>query len=192
MNYDIIIFQSLNNLAGHNRWLDGVGIFLASYLPYILVVILLAVLWHFKKDRFNNLVMITVALGAGLIARFIIKPLILIFYLRPRPFMVLPSDHRLVSGLASENFQSFPSGHTILFFALSTAIFFYNKKLGWFFLISSALIGLARIFVGVHWPSDIFFGAIFGVLAAYLAKYIYSKQQVAIDSFLHNTFRRWI
>lgn len=190
MNYDVIIFQSLNNLAGHKQWLDVIGIFLASYLQYVLFIILLVIFWYFKKERFNNLVMITVALGAGLIARLIIKPLILVFYLRPRPFMVLPSDHRLISGLASENFQSFPSGHTIFFFALSAAIFFYNKKLGWFFLISAALIGIARIFVGVHWPSDIFSGAIIGILTAYLAKYIYSKRQSAIDNFLRKTFGR--
>jgi undecaprenyl-diphosphatase len=61
-----------------------------------------------------------------------------------------------------------PSGHATLFFALSAVIYFYNKKLGIFCFISSTLIVLARVFGGIHWPSDVLAGAIIGILSGWL------------------------
>src|SRR3989344_2698174 len=54
-------------------------------------------------------------------------------------------------------------------------VFFYNRKLGIFFYISSFLIGLGRVFVGIHWPSDILIGAITGALVGVIFHYIFRK-----------------
>ena len=82
-------------------------------------------------------------------------------YHRVRPISV-DAVHQLVTNDA----WAFPSGHAAFFFALATGVLLYNKKLGTLYYIFAALMGLARIFIGVHWPTDILFGAALGMLTA--------------------------
>jgi undecaprenyl-diphosphatase len=65
--------------------------------------------------------------------------------------------------IVESNFTSFPSGHSTFAFALAFSIFLYDKKYGSIFLIMAFLVSLGRIFTGVHFPFDIFIGAIIGV-----------------------------
>ena len=50
-----------------------------------------------------------------------------------------------------------------LFFGISTAVIFFNKKIGVLLFIVSFLISLARVYSGIHWPYDIIGGLIVGV-----------------------------
>jgi undecaprenyl-diphosphatase len=119
--------------------------------------------------------MVFVSLFAGLIARYGVKSIIVFFYERPRPYINLPLAHKLIDVNPVENFQSFPSGHAIFLFALSAVIYGFNKKLGIFFLACSAIIALSRVFVGVHWPSDILGGAILGIGFGIAVNWLYIK-----------------
>ena len=175
MSPDLFIFTLINNLAGHWKLLDSAGIFFADFLPYALGLFLLVLLLWPKKDLTINRAMVFTAIVAGLVARFVVKGAVVLVWQRPRPFMVLPGAHKLVSALASENFQSFPSGHTIFFFALSAVICKFNKKLGIFFFTASALMGIARIYGGAHWPSDIAWGAVLGTAVGFGVYFLYAK-----------------
>ncbi len=169
MNIDVVLFNTINGLAGQSKVLDFLGIFLAHWLPYVLIVILLLAL------AFKNWKMPLAALISGGVASLIVKPAMLLFYTRPRPYMVLPDAHTLITKSAAENFQAFPSGHALFFFALAMAVYFYHKKWGVFFFVCAVLMGLARIFVGVHWASDILAGAVIGVATACLIQFLYIK-----------------
>ena len=105
--------------------------------------------------------MVVVSLISAAIARGIFVEIIRHLYHRVRPVPV-EALHRLVVNTE----WSFPSGHASFFFALATGVFLYNKKLGWLFYIGAALMGIARIFIGVHWPTDILVGAALGMLTA--------------------------
>lgn len=74
---------------------------------------------------------------------------------------------------------SFPSGHTLASFEAATAVFIYKKPLGTVALILAALIAFSRLYLFVHFPSDVFAGLIFGVcfaIASYLIiKVLYKK-----------------
>src|SRR3989344_1192804 len=70
---------------------------------------------------------------------------------------------------------AFPSGHASFYFALSTIIYGYNKKAGILFFIGSFLIVLARVFVGLHWPSDILAGAILGIIMGIILNKLFKK-----------------
>lgn len=69
-------------------------------------------------------------------------------------------------------FQSIPSGHTSTMFAFATGIMFFFPKLRGPAFILAALVGLSRIIIGMHYPTDIFAGMIFGVLAAFAVRNI--------------------
>jgi len=152
----------MNGLAGMFTWLDGLGIFFASYAGLVLVAILIFI-WIHKRSR-RNLITLTTSLVAALVSRFVIVEIIRFFYDKARPFEVLD----VVQLINRDPGGSLPSGHASFFFAFSTIVFFYNKKLGVIFLTVSTLIGLARVFVGVHWPIDILVGTGIGIGVGYV------------------------
>lgn len=81
---------------------------------------------------------------------------------RPRPFLTMDDLTVLVSAPSG---YSFPSGHSCAAFAAAYALARSFRRGGWAYL-PAALIALSRIYVGVHYPSDILVGALIGTLAA--------------------------
>ncbi len=67
---------------------------------------------------------------------------------------------------------SFPSGHTSNAFACATAVFAGNKKVGIPVLIFAALMGFTRIYVGVHYCTDVLVGAIVGIIYGVIGYFI--------------------
>lgn len=162
---DFSLFQFINNLSGKWWLFDWLDIFFASYLGYLLVFVFLVLLLKEKNWRqriyFFSLASLSVILSRGLITE-----IVRFFYPRQRPFLTLGIEP-LINHV---NGNSFPSGHAAAFFALALAVFYLNKKWGWRFLVAVLLMGLARIFVGVHWPSDILAGAVIGLISVIIIK----------------------
>ncbi len=98
---------------------------------------------------------------------YLIKIIINLFETRPRPF--LAHDVNLLVGKLTDG--SFPSMHTLISFVIAFSMYGYDKKTGVYFFMAAALVGLSRIYVGVHYPLDIFGG----VLLAWLAVYAVGK-----------------
>lgn len=150
------IFQAIYNFSGNFIWLDKLAIFLAEYLGYFLILASFAIfIW---KKEYRKIIFL--ALLSAFVSRFVVTEIIRALYFHPRPFQML-SISPLISHPPT---ASFPSGHASFYFALSTVIYFFNKKLGVLFLIISFLIGIFRIYCGLHWPSDIFGGMLIGIL----------------------------
>lgn len=160
---NLYLFQKINGLVGQYFLLDNVAIFFAKYLGYGLAVLLVVLFYKNYKIIFQ-------AFLAAVIARFFFVELIRWFWPINRPFV----ENNVLLLIEHAANGSFPSGHAAFFFALSTVIYFYNRKIGALFLGASFLIALARIFVGVHWPADILAGASIGILSACLIL-IFSK-----------------
>ena len=158
--FDNTIFNGVNQYASKWVCLDSIGIFLAEYLPYILILII-AILAMINLKKYSKLV-VESAISA-LVARFMVVEIIRWLWERPRPFV-----NNIVNQLIDHSSASFPSGHAAFFFAVSTIIYLYNKKLGTIFFLASVLIGIARVFSGIHWPSDILVGAVVGVVVAWI------------------------
>lgn len=180
INIDWFIFQKINSLVGQFSALDAFGIFLAEYLIYFLF--LFAFVFYFalwlktKKFPSQQLLVLGLILGLSLLSHFLIR----MFYFRPRPYIVQPEVFRLSHFLIRRvSNSSFPSGHAILAFSLVFVILLKNQKWGWLFFVLAFLIGLARIFVGVHWPSDILASILITFILSRLAKrFIFSKNNL--------------
>ena len=162
-NLDLKIFTALNGSAGISQFSNWAIIFLANYLPYLVILGLLIWLWRANGELKVRLQIGVVSLLSGLVARFGVAELIRFFYHRPRPFV-----YHSVTRLFSESSYSFPSGHSIFFFALAAAVYCYNRRAGNWLFVLAVIIGVARIASGVHYPSDILAGAALGLLTAYL------------------------
>lgn len=79
-------------------------------------------------------------------------------------------------------FQSFPSGHATTAFALAAVIGFISPR--WFYpgLVFAVAIGVSRVALGVHYPSDVVGGAILGVLGAYLVRLLFAARRWGFES----------
>jgi len=158
---DYYFFNLINGFAGKYFWLDTLAIFFAKYFGYILIFLLfLFLVKNFKKYW----LMIIQTFLAAILARFVIVEIIRYFLPRPRPFLEFPVNLLL----APSSQASFPSGHAAFYFAIAVVLFFYNKKTGILFFLASFLISISRVFVGIHWPSDILVGATIGIFSGWL------------------------
>lgn len=165
---DYLIFQQINSLVGKYLWLDSLGIYLAEHFEHVLIFFLLLFLVkNFKKYW----PLVIKGFGAAILARFGIVELIRFLWERPRPFV----ENNINLLLDQAATPSFPSGHAAFYFALSTIVYFYNKKAGLFFFLASFLISIARVFSGIHWPSDIVVGALVGIISGWLIQKFLKK-----------------
>ena len=137
----------------------------AGFIWIISGIVLLSV----KKYRLAGVAVILALLMSLIFGNGILKPLVS----RIRPCityswislsisMPLPTDY------------SFPSGHTFGSFAAAAAIFCRSKKLGSLAILLAAGIGFSRMYLFVHYPSDVLAGALLGIIsgvAAYKISY---------------------
>ena len=161
MPIDTTVFEFIDGLSGKFTALDYAGIFFARVFPLLilgafLVFLILEPDWKVRFRKF------ALALLAVILSRWIIVEAIQFFYHRVRPPVALNFE----SLIPVPTSPSFPSGHAAIFFALGAAVFLLNRRWGLWFLFAACLMGVARIFVGVHYPSDILAGAIIGIFSA--------------------------
>lgn len=133
---------------------------------WILVCILLL---SFKKTRRIGTVAGTALLLNALVVNVILKTQIM----RVRPF-VLEEGLSLITRLPKDS--SFPSGHTSASFATAVVLFKgLPKYAGIPALMLAFLIGMSRLYVGAHFPTDVLAGAVIGTVAALAAWWYYKK-----------------
>ena len=70
---------------------------------------------------------------------------------------------------------SFPSGHTIASFEAATALLIHNKKLGTPAMILAVLIAFSRLYLYVHYPTDVLASVVLGIGLAFLAAFLVAK-----------------
>lgn len=87
------------------------------------------------------------------------------FFERPRPCNALPD---VLTPLGCTGSYSFPSNHALNNFA--AAMFFYKlfPKLKWVLFAAASLVAISRVYLGLHYPSDIIGGALIGLAFGYL------------------------
>jgi undecaprenyl-diphosphatase len=119
----------------------------------------------------------------------------------PRPFNVLPNVDLLVS---ESEIYSFPSGHSASSFAVMMVIGLKYRlhikgkayRLLYPLLAFASLIAFSRVYIGVHYPLDVVFGAIVGILSALVVIYIgwddsiiNKISQISIKDIINNLVR---
>lgn len=114
-----------------------------------------------RKYRKRGISVLLALLFSLLFTNIIIKNIVM----RVRPYEVLPIQPLV----EAERSWSFPSGHTSSSFAAAVVLMHYYGKKGIPFLILAILMGFSRIYVLVHYPSDVIGGAVIGSMAGWLS-----------------------
>lgn len=101
------------------------------------------------------------------------------FWVNGQPLTVSGEFENLYSIFNSIGDYSFPSGHTSASFAAALAIFMWRKKEGIYAIVLAALIAVSRLYLTVHYPTDVLvslvLGSLYGVAAYYIAKWLFKK-----------------
>ena len=114
-------------------------------------------LLFFKKTRSTGIAVLISYVGVFIFGQFILKNLIS----RPRPCHIDQTFELLVKRPSS---PSFPSTHSAWAFAGATAIFMKFKKAGIGAFVVASLIAFSRMYMFLHFPSDVLAGMIMGII----------------------------
>jgi membrane-associated phospholipid phosphatase len=135
----------------------------------IIWLVLSGLLCVFPKYRKAGVTMLTALALDVLLCNVMLKPLVG----RMRPFTVNTGVELLIN--APKDF-SFPSGHTAASFASVSALYFAGRKrMAAGALIVSVLIAFSRMYLYVHYPTDVLGGLIIGLLCGWIADMIIQK-----------------
>lgn len=160
-----IILWIQENLRGP---LDGLWVFITHLGDDGLLWIAMGItLLFFKKTRPIGFTVLLSLLFDFLMINVTLKGV----FSRPRPFVVNEAIVTLIS--KPSPFRSFPSGHSGGSFAAMFALYkWVPKKIGIPALVLAALVALSRLYVGVHYPTDIIGGCMIGFMCSVWAHYV--------------------
>ena len=135
----------------------------------IVWIILTVILLLIPKTRKSGVYMAVALIADLIICNVILKPIVA----RIRPYSINQTVHLLVTPLKD---YSFPSGHTAASFASVSALYFAGRKrMAAGTLIVSVLIAFSRMYLYVHYPTDVLGGLIIGLLCGWIADMIIQK-----------------
>lgn len=186
--YDYEIFRIINGFADKDFFWNQPLVFFATYYPTLLIPVAFPIIFYLKKNTLPTFAFFYQALLSIILAGAF-KWLIMQFYFRPRPFVNTEILTLLDQFPGS---SSFPSGHTLVAFAIVGSVYFFSKKLALILGIISLFGSVLRIFGGVHYPLDILFGIIDGLVSAWIIAIIFQKTTIDDTYFrtLFSTFQR--
>lgn len=168
MELEHTLFFFIYNLGGESILLDRFMIWLARFYPHLLVAVG-GILFLRSSDKGRKIIF--VAFLAALLSYSLNLPLRHLLF-RARPFVEYQITP-LIEYAASRS--SFPSNHTAASSAFALFIYLYEKKVGIFLMVMAFLVGLSRIYTGVHYPGDIVAGLLIGLAGALLSRWVKEK-----------------
>ena len=127
----------------------------------------------FPKHRKTGLSM-GVALILGLIVcNITMKPLLA--RMRPYDYQLAHFGTQIQLLIATPHDFSFPSGHTLASFEAATVLLIRNRKLGIPAIVLACLIAFSRLYLYVHYPTDVLFSVGMGIGFGFLGNFLVGK-----------------
>lgn len=186
---DIAVLKWFDATFHDQAWLN----YIMKYLTYIGefgagAIICAVVLLIFKKTRWAGVAVAIALVFDVLIVNVILK----LSVNRARPWQTYPDlgfqEFHNAIGVREPSDSSFPSGHTASLFAAAVALVMYYKVKGLPAIVVAFLVALSRIYLCMHYPSDVLGGIVIGS-ACGVAGYFFMKlaKKIILQKFTKNT-----
>jgi undecaprenyl-diphosphatase len=180
---DIVIW--LNGLSGNVKVFDDLMRVVASdYLMPLVFSLAMFGLWFSGKnpaERVKYQLTMLVGISALSLSNVVVW-LFNIMWDRPRPFVEHGDQLNLL--FYSPTDPSFPANPVAVGFAAATAAFTVNRNFGLWMFAAATLFGFSRLYAGVFYPTDIYGGAVVGVMAYVFTMYLKRFLEPLITGFV--------
>ncbi len=169
---DFVITKAINEF-GRSTFIDSLSQVISANALVTLLISLVVLIIIFKEKK--NAAKIFLIILAAIILHFLFTDFIIKGFIanqgfeRTRPYLAYPNEISPIGNLSTDS--SFPSGHVSIIVAfLFIPCYFYRKKFVWILSgILVVLMALSRLHNGMHYPSDVLFGALFGKAYGFIA-----------------------
>ena len=158
--------------------MDAFFVFVSIYV-IILPVLILALYFYNQKVHASWKIIIFFAISLSL--SFILSLIAREMYVNPRPFVV----GNFTPLIPHDSGNGFPSDHTLLASAIAASLWFFNKRVGLLVFAITILIGVSRVYVGVHHPIDIIGSICISSFSAFVASIVIKNKESAIMKFIN-------
>lgn len=178
------LFLQINAAPATPAWQIHLALLVANKL-ILLVPATLAALWLWGGPAPRSLALKALAsIGVGLCLSYLCGAL----WPHARPFVLGLGQAFFVHKPTS----SFPSNHTIIIATLAFTLIFDRRWAGWGYatLLLAAVVGLSRVYLGVHFPLDIAGGLLLAPVAAGLAVPVWHRVGAPLTALLQGIYRK--
>lgn len=171
--FDKSIIEFAHSLHNNYQVLDLFFSLITNLGEALPLMVFTIILIFIKRTRICGINMALSLFISIIIGAFILKPLIA----RERPFTdTLYNEYWIAVGKHIETSFSCPSSHATASFAALFPIFLYfNKKYSFIALLIALIIGFSRVYLVVHYPSDVMLGACIGITVSSIIYFIFKK-----------------
>ncbi|HET6508037.1 MAG TPA: phosphatase PAP2 family protein [Baekduia sp.] len=161
---DFTLVKDLNSLLAHHDALEDPLVAYANASEALFLGLLIAafVLVGGRRGTGTRRAVVAAGLGAGV--ALALAAVLARVVDRPRPFVAHPGDVHLFAAHAAD--AGFPSDHATASFAIAVALLLRSRAWGVAALVAATLLSVARVAMGIHYPSDVLAGAALGALVA--------------------------
>jgi len=159
---DVSLYRAVNNLCGVNPTLDRIAIH-AQIIQGTLFVGAVGALWFWPGDRKRQRETIVITILAIAVSLILNRTVSTLLPFRDRPVYALGAKAPSLPWQADlEHWSSFPSDTATLVFAIAAGFWLASRWWGIVFGVFAICTSLARVYLGIHYPSDILVGALLG------------------------------
>nr|WP_242549036.1 undecaprenyl-diphosphatase [Alicyclobacillus mali (ex Roth et al. 2021)] len=173
--FDVHLYHLINGLAGKNKLLDDVMIFFAKDALELYAALFIAYWFALPKEDLRSRNQLAVAGLSGVLALVLNVVISHFIWFRPRPFVVFPKGTytELIPHPAD---ASFPSDHSAGSWGFAGGSWGRTPRWIWLpFTVIAVLVMIARVFVGVHYPTDVIGGMAVGLVASAVVRPLASR-----------------
>ena len=142
------------------------------FYPVLVPLLVLWMVYIYRAETWKPVLMVALAIG---LADGICYRVFKLYFKRPRPFQN-PELSDWLRHVGDAGGYSFPSNHAANVFAAALVLGWYFPRGRYFFYILATVVALSRVVLGVHYPFDVYAGALLGVFVGFLIRALLLNQ----------------
>lgn len=162
-DFDESVLRAINGFAGSNLALDAAIVIITVFGMSYVLALLFFPLWLTRRRTVAVDLIVVMLLSIAF--EMALKALVA----RDRPFVALDDLNTVqINFLNTASGYSFPSGHATRAFAVGILLWLsFKGSIRHLIPLGAALVAFSRVFMGLHWPTDVIAGALLGTVLAF-------------------------